>query len=41
MIRRVSLITFLSLGLVAQGVLAQELIHDAEHYVLLAQNGEQ
>lgn len=41
MIRRVSLITFLSLGLLAQGALAKELIHDAEHYVLLAQNGEQ
>lgn len=41
MIRRISLITFLSLGLLAQGALAKELIHDAEHYVLLAQNGEQ
>ena len=41
MILRASLITFLSLGLMSQGVLAKELIHDAEHYVLQAQNGEQ
>jgi len=41
MILKAGLITFLSLGLVSQGVLAKELIHDAEHYVLQAQNGEQ
>ena len=40
MILRASLITFLSLGLVSQAAVAAELTHDAEHYVLLAQNGE-
>jgi len=41
MIRKVSFIIFLSLGLLAQGALAKDLIHDAEHYILAAQNGEQ
>ena len=40
MILRASLITFLSLGLMSQGALAKELIHDAEYYVLEKQNGE-
>ena len=40
MILRASLITILSLGFVAQIAVAKDLTHDAEHYVLLAQNGE-
>jgi arylsulfatase A-like enzyme len=40
MILRASIITFLSLGLMSQAAVAKDLIHDAEHYVLLAQNGE-
>ena len=40
MILRVSLIIFLSLGLFSQGVLAKDLTHDAEYYVVAAQNGE-
>ena len=40
MILRASLITILSLGLVSQAAVAKDLTHDAEHYVLLAQNGE-
>jgi len=40
MILRVGLITFLSLGLMSQAALAADLIHDAEYYVVEAQNGE-
>jgi arylsulfatase A-like enzyme len=40
MIQKAGLITFLSLGLLSPVVLAKDLTHDAEHYVLLAQNGE-
>ena len=40
MILRTGFIALLSLGMMSQGVLAKELTHDAEHYVLLAQNGE-
>ncbi|MDH3901989.1 MAG: sulfatase-like hydrolase/transferase [Xanthomonadales bacterium] len=40
MILRVSLITLLSLGLMSQAALAKDLIHDAEYYVVAAQNGE-
>ena len=40
MILRASLITFLSLGLMSQAALAKDLIHDAEYYVVAAQNGE-
>ena len=40
MILRASLIALLSLGLSSQAAAAKDLIHDAEHYLLLAQNGE-
>ena len=40
MILRASLITLLSLGLMSQVVLAKDLTHDAEYYVVAAQNGE-
>ena len=40
MILRASLITLLSLGLMSQAVLAKDLTHDAEYYVVAAQNGE-
>ena len=40
MILRAILITFLSLGLVSQAAVAKDLIHDAEYYVVEAQNGE-
>jgi len=40
MILRVGLIAFLSLGLMSQTALAKDLIHDAEYYVVEAQNGE-
>ena len=40
MILRASLIAFLSLGFVSQAAVAKDLTHDAEHYVLLAQNAE-
>jgi len=40
MILRVSLIAFLSLGLMSQVAVAKDLIHDAEYYVVEAQNGE-
>lgn len=40
MILRTGLVTFLSLGLMSQGALAKELIHDAEYYVVEAQNVE-
>ena len=40
MILRASLITLLSLGLMSQAAFAKDLIHDAEYYVVEAQNGE-
>ena len=40
MILRTVFITFLSLGLMSQAALAKDLIHDAEYYVVEAQNGE-
>ena len=40
MILRTVFITFLSLGLMSQAALAKDLIHDAEYYIVEAQNGE-
>jgi arylsulfatase A-like enzyme len=40
MILRASLILFMSLGFLSQTVLAKDLTHDAEYYVVAAQNGE-
>jgi len=40
MILRASLIAFLSMGLMSQVAFAKDLIHDAEYYVVEAQNGE-
>ena len=40
MILRTVFITFLSLGLMSQAAVAKDLIHDAEYYVVEAQNGE-
>ena len=40
MILRTVLFAFLSLGLMSQAALAKDLIHDAEYYVVEAQNGE-
>ena len=40
MIFRAGLITFLSMGLMSQVVLAKDLIHDAEYYIAAAQNVE-
>jgi len=37
---RISLIMFLSLGVMSQAALAKDLTHDAEYYVVAAQNGE-
>jgi len=37
---RASLIALLSLGLMSQVALAKDLTHDAEYYVVEAQNGE-
>jgi len=40
MILKASIVTLLSLGLLSCGAVAKDLTHDAEHYMLLAQNGE-
>jgi arylsulfatase len=40
MILRASLYTFLLLALMSQAAMAKDLIHDAEYYVVEAQNGE-